>query len=425
MRLAGSAFLALVCALALPSTSLGQDLPAGQDAPVEGNDTRPFEAEPKPVSRITPEAQPGLVDLDLLVVPEVLPSKARNPLQDIRKLLRPEASLIEARNRLDRDIKARTLELANSKDLESRLTRDLDEKAAKFAAHTSEINRLRGQIRTRIDALVDSQRLPAFADWLSTRGNTQGPSYAELRNAREVLAIADRQHLNHYAKELERYRVQERDLERRRQNLERTRERIAQLEQELSWDLEERKALETAVVTEPEFYAAYAREIEELDAVISAKMVELAASSPADRRRLFFEETRGGMTAPIRNFELVGRYGTRSYKGIQSRWKGAHFVAQRTPKEGPVYARTIYWGYVAWTGWMPGLGQVVIIDHTLGYLSLYAHLDTIEAKVGDKLKSGDILGTVGDTESFFGPRLYLEIRKNGVAMDPLPWLRPQ
>ena len=85
--------------------------------------------------------------------------------------------------------------------------------------------------------------------------------------------------------------------------------------------------------------------------------------------------------------------------------------------------RSIYWGYVAWTGWLTGLGKVVIVDHTMGYASLYAHLASIDVKVGDKVGTGATLGAMGATESFFGPRLYLELRKDGAALDPMPWFK--
>ena len=85
--------------------------------------------------------------------------------------------------------------------------------------------------------------------------------------------------------------------------------------------------------------------------------------------------------------------------------------------------RAIYWGYVAFTGWIEGLGRVVIIDHTLGYTSLYGHLSSIAVTVGEKVKTGQTIGELGDSGSFFGERLYLELRENGRALNPLPWLK--
>ena len=51
--------------------------------------------------------------------------------------------------------------------------------------------------------------------------------------------------------------------------------------------------------------------MEQTDAVLAAKVKELAAQAPADRRRMYFQETFGGLGPPIRNYEVVGGFGTR------------------------------------------------------------------------------------------------------------------
>lgn len=140
---------------------------------------------------------------------------------------------------------------------------------------------------------------------------------------------------------------------------------------------------------------------------------------------MYMEETRGGLSTPIRNTDLVGGFGTRNYKGIRF-GAGAARTSTRCAPQGKTNASTyapIHWGWVAWTGWIPGLGKVVIIDHTVSFTSIYAHLASIDVTVGEKVKTGQVLGAMGDTESFFGKRLYMELRRDGVALDPLPWMR--
>ncbi len=364
-------------------------------------------------------------DLDSLIVPEPPPLVPRRPSQDIRRLLRPEASIIEARNRLDKNIADRSEALAAERELEALLARDLAAETRRFDRETATLEQSRALVATRLALLARTRRTSALADLLPAPGAT--PSFVTFearRAARELLALADRERIRIYAEDLATWEVARIDLLRRTTNLERTREAIRRLEQELAWDKEEQSALLAAVVAEPEFYAAYAQEMEKLDPVIADKVKALAAEEHPERRRLYMEETRGGLATPIRNSDLVGGYGTRTYKGIRSVWRGAHFVPLRPPPdEGRTDVRAIYWGWIAWTGWIAGLGRVVIIDHTMGYASLYAHLETIEVAVGDKVKTGQVLGAMGDSESFFGKRLYLELRKDGIALDPRPWMR--
>lgn len=359
-------------------------------------------------------------DLDTLIVPAPVEPSPRTPERDIRKLLRPEASILQARNRLDRDLMEKGARLQALRGLELRVWRDLVGRSARFAEDSATLELERRRVRVRLAALGRSAATPMLSDLAQT---ASWSDHETRRSARAVLREADRRRVVTYRDALNRWRAQRDDLVRRTENLARTRQTIAYLEQELTWDKAERTALEAAVVREPEFYAAYAQEIEQLDEVVKKKIEELAREVPADRRRMYFEETMGGLAAPVRNSEIVGRFGTRGYKGILSKWRGVHFVPLRPPREGKAEVRAVYWGWVAWTGWMQGLGQVVILDHTMGYWSLYGHLSKIEISVGEKVRSGQTLGYIGDTESFFGDRAYLELRKDGVAIDPVPWLK--
>ncbi len=66
-----------------------------------------------------------------------------------------------------------------------------------------------------------------------------------------------------------------------------------------------------------------------------------------------------------------------------------------------------------------GYGNEVVVDHGYGYTSRYAHLQTIHVKVGQKLKRGEIVGTLGSTGRSTGPHLHYEIRKNGRPVNPM------
>ncbi|MBE2250616.1 MAG: peptidoglycan DD-metalloendopeptidase family protein [Myxococcus sp.] len=80
-------------------------------------------------------------------------------------------------------------------------------------------------------------------------------------------------------------------------------------------------------------------------------------------------------------------------------------------------------GTVAFAGWLKGYGNLVIVDHGAGYHSLYAHLGVMHVEVGNEVEEGEAVGEVGDTGSLKGAYLYFEIRKQGQAIDPLPWLK--
>ena len=76
-------------------------------------------------------------------------------------------------------------------------------------------------------------------------------------------------------------------------------------------------------------------------------------------------------------------------------------------------------GTVVYAGWHGGHGKTVIVRHEDGSETLYAHADTLLVGEGDRVDTGDKLGLVGSTGRSTGPHLHFEVRRNGVAIDPL------
>lgn len=101
---------------------------------------------------------------------------------------------------------------------------------------------------------------------------------------------------------------------------------------------------------------------------------------------------------------------------------GREGVTFRVPAGTPV--RTVAAGTVRLADWFRGYGRVVILDHGGGTFSVSGHLDEIRVEVGERVEAGDVIGTVGDTGSLDGPKLYFELREGRRALDPAEWLAP-
>ena len=66
-----------------------------------------------------------------------------------------------------------------------------------------------------------------------------------------------------------------------------------------------------------------------------------------------------------------------------------------------------------------GYGNRVVINHGFGYETLYAHMVRIKARVGTRVKRGEVIGYVGSTGKSTGPHLHYEVHKNGTQLDPI------
>jgi len=109
-------------------------------------------------------------------------------------------------------------------------------------------------------------------------------------------------------------------------------------------------------------------------------------------------------------------------RGIWRMHTGVDFAA---PQGTPVLAALA--GRVVLAEAIQGYGLTVVLDHGRGLQTLYAHLERIDALIGDPLEQGQALGTVGMSGTATGPHLHFELRRRGhttVAVDPTPHLPP-
>jgi len=100
--------------------------------------------------------------------------------------------------------------------------------------------------------------------------------------------------------------------------------------------------------------------------------------------------------------------------GIPKMHKGLDFTA---PQGTPIYATGD--GTVAKAGAATGTGNHVVINHGYGYETVYMHMVRIKARVGQRVKRGDVIGWVGSTGASTGPHCHYEVHINGRPVDPV------
>jgi murein DD-endopeptidase MepM/ murein hydrolase activator NlpD len=102
------------------------------------------------------------------------------------------------------------------------------------------------------------------------------------------------------------------------------------------------------------------------------------------------------------------------YKDRRGHW-GLDFTA---PLGTPIYATAD--GTVQDAGFNTGgYGNRVVINHGYGYETWYAHMYRIKARVGERVKRGEVIGYVGTTGKSTGPHCHYEVHRNGIPLDPI------
>ena len=73
------------------------------------------------------------------------------------------------------------------------------------------------------------------------------------------------------------------------------------------------------------------------------------------------------------------------------------------------------------TGWSTAYGNVTLLDHGDGLVTMYAHQSKILVSKGQVVTDGAVIGLVGSTGFSTGPHLHFEVHINGVPYDPMGW----
>jgi len=132
-----------------------------------------------------------------------------------------------------------------------------------------------------------------------------------------------------------------------------------------------------------------------------------------------FEDLKGSLPWPVRG-QVIKTFG----RQIHPRYKTVTFNKGIDIEASPgTDIRAVANGKVLYSSWLRGYGQFLILSHSRGYYTLYAHASEILAEVNDLVRAGQVIARVGETGSLDGPKLHFEVRHSKEQLDPLDWLQ--
>ncbi|MFE3519875.1 peptidoglycan DD-metalloendopeptidase family protein [Streptomyces sp. NPDC059166] len=154
------------------------------------------------------------------------------------------------------------------------------------------------------------------------------------------------------------------------------------------------------------------------------------AAAPAAERQAPAEETpaagtsesnASGYTAPVENPEV-----TTQYRASGASWSSGYHTGSDFRAASGTSVRSIGPGTVVSAGWSGSYGNEVVIQHSDGMYSQYAHLSSLEVSAGQTVTGGEQIGLSGSTGNSTGPHLHFEVRTGpsyGSDVDPIAYLR--
>jgi murein DD-endopeptidase MepM/ murein hydrolase activator NlpD len=168
-------------------------------------------------------------------------------------------------------------------------------------------------------------------------------------------------------------------------------------------------------------------------AVTAAAVARVAATEPAQKARLASATTTPEETtteSPTKAADATGALPTFRWPvrgrvvtgyGAKTNGKSNDGINVAVPEGTPIKAAED--GVVAYSGnELKGYGNLVLVRHSNGYVTAYAHASELMVKRGETIKRGQVIGKSGQSGEVTSPQLHFEIRKGSSPVDPLQFL---
>ncbi|HCO60547.1 MAG TPA: ATPase [Porticoccaceae bacterium] len=210
----------------------------------------------------------------------------------------------------------------------------------------------------------------------------------------------------------------ETSLAEKRGKLEASRSQVETVSAQLQAKVGERKTVLAAINKKLDHGNSRMKDLQQkkvqLEKVINTLERSIARLEAPNRQS--FAEQKGKLPWPVQG-KIRNFFGQR--RNADLHWSGWLLGAKQATE-----VAAIHYGRVVFADYLRGHGLLLIIDHGEGYLSLYAHNQVLLKEIGNWVSTGEIIARVGNTGGLDSSALYFEIRHQGKAVDPKPWLRP-
>ncbi len=321
------------------------------------------------------------------------------------------------------DLQRLDMELALHRRQKALLDAELQRCRRESAEATAQVNGLQGRLEVGRRALGARLRAlyisgpPAFERVVLAARNPA--DVIEAYRVASLLARSDSARIEAFRSDLAALHDALVKLEARRAELTTLRRQEAMRRADLEKVRSERSRLLVGVEREMEEKQGTLKEMSETERALHRLVKALAAGEYVPEEwRVGFDKFRGLLPWPVPGKVLVP-FGARRNSRFNTRVPHPGIEVSVVVGQ-PIHA--VFDGLVAFSDWFKGYGNLVIVEHGRGFMTIYGHASERLVSAGEKVLAGQAIARGGDTGSLEGPRLYFEIWHNGRPEDPLAWL---
>jgi septal ring factor EnvC (AmiA/AmiB activator) len=346
--------------------------------------------------------------------------QVKNRIEQLQKVIKTTQTQRSAAEndlkKVEQEIGATQRKLRDVQTQQSEAQTELDQLRAKQAELNAARERQRNAMRADITAAYRSGR----QEYLKLVLNQESPElvsrlmkyYDYFRSARLERMSAFNQTLAEIASNESRIHTRMAELETLKADLVAEQERLQKAQ-------ERRKSLLATLDSSLQNRTAQVGQLKanqsNLEKVLRA-VQESMADLPTNLGNSPFASLQGKLKWPTQG-RMIHRFGAYREQGAL-RWNGVLIGA---PSGSAV--RAVHHGRVVFADWMRGFGNLIIVDHGRGYMSLYGHNESLLKSPGDWVRGGETIATSGSSGGQSQPGLYFEIRYKGSPVNPARWCR--
>ncbi len=341
------------------------------------------------------------------------------------------ASINEEINSLEDQLKQASEELRKLTDTVVETQYKIDQKNQEVVSTKAEIEKLQNEI-AEIEKRIEARNvvLKDRARSLQESGGTVSylevllgaQSFSDFINRTEAVATivsADKSILEEHNLDMERSESAKREVETKLQSLETMLDDLKRMEVETNQQMQELEDKEVKMQGEVN---ALMKEKEELVAAEAAAKAQ-AENAQKSSQTSVQPSQNTTVAAPSSSVQGNGEFGWPAVGGIITSYQGPRWGRLHKGIDiAGVSNRAILAsqdGTVVFAGWHNAYGNYVKINHPNGYMTLYAHMSSLNVSAGQTVSKGQQIGVMGSTGRSTGMHLHFEVHQNGKLLNPM------